>query len=164
MHILLSVLVKSLMAKGIFWWVKAIWPHIQIGRGLLFAKWCFQISFFQTCPFGGHFVCISQKYQYGRNFCTICQKTMFITIFRTVIGMLNSFPPLFCYFEISSLHKSKMAATAILENIYFTLFVRKRYVTPPFNVNFLWTSHFWYSFNFEILLIHKSKMAATTIL
>ena len=44
-----------------------------------------------------------KKYQYDRNFCTICQKKMYNTTFPIAIGMLNLF-----------IHKSKMAATAIL--------------------------------------------------
>ena len=56
--------------------------------------------------------------------------------FRNVIGIVNSFLPLFLYYEILFVHKFKMAATAILENIYLTFFVRERCVISIVSVNF----------------------------
>ena len=38
------------------------------------------------------------------------------TTFRKVFGMFNLFLTLFFYFKISLVHKSKKAATAILQN------------------------------------------------
>ena len=84
----------------------------------------------------------------AETFDTICEKKMCITTFKIVFGMLNSFPPLFCYFEILRVHRSKMT---VLENI-----VRKRCVTPLVFSDII--------FKFEVLFVHKSNMAATAIL
>ena len=63
------------------------------------------------------------------------------TTFSSVISMGNSFSTLFSYFEISSMHKSKMAAIHIFENIaffieisFFLLFLRSRCVIPLLKV------------------------------
>ena len=80
---------------------------------------CFQIFFFQNRPFGGHFVFISQKYQYDLNFCTICQKKMCSTTFQIVIRMPNSFLPLFLILSYCWCINPRWSDTAILENIFF---------------------------------------------
>ena len=60
------------------------------------------------------------------------------TLFSSVISMKNSFSTLFSYIKVSSMHKSKMAAIHIFENIalllIFLLFVRNKCLIPLFKV------------------------------
>ena len=93
---------------------------------------CFQIFFFQTCPFGGHFVFYQSEIPIWLKLLSyLSEKDVYYHFLKCNRHAKLISVTTFFYFEILFVHKLKMASTV------FSLFGRERCVKSSLSVNFV---------------------------
>ena len=82
----------------------------------------FEVSFMHKSKMVAIDIFENRLFYSNFNFVTFYPKQMCNIIFQSLLSTINSFLTYYFYFDVSLMHKSNMAATAILKNIVFLNF------------------------------------------